>query len=127
MAIQIKLAGRAAEPRLPALLQGTARSGTQAQDPFLPSGYLQATGTFDVSATAWQRLKDAMGYALIVTPICVATLVAIGNRFSPGKRWVLLRSAAESIKREIYRYRVRPLSGGNDGSREKALQQAVDL
>ena len=81
---------------------------------------------FDVSATAWQRLKDAMGYALIVTPICVATLVAIGNRFSPGKRWVLLRSAAESIKREIYRYRVRPLSGGNDGSREKALQQAVE-
>ena len=52
MAIQIKLAGRAAAPRLPALLQGTARSGTQAQDPFLPSGYLQATGTFDVSATA---------------------------------------------------------------------------
>ena len=52
MAIQIKLAGRPAEPRLPALLQAAARSGTQAQDPFLPSGYLQATGTFDVSATA---------------------------------------------------------------------------
>lgn len=64
MAIQIKLAGRAAAPRLPALLQGAARSGAQVQDPFLPAGYLQPTGTFDVSATARGGDEAAVQQAL---------------------------------------------------------------
>ena len=81
---------------------------------------------------------SSLRYALIVAPISVSALIAVGNLFSPGKRWVLLRSAAEALKREIYRYRVRPprsAPGGADpaapqrlpeGTREKRLVEAMD-
>ena len=53
MTIPIRLAGRSAQtPRLPPLLQGAARSADQRADPFLPDGYLEPTGTFDVSPAA---------------------------------------------------------------------------
>ena len=65
-------------------------------------------------------------YVLILVPILVSALIAIGNRFSPGKRWVLVRAAAENLKREIYRYRVRPRRALADGTREKQLQKAME-
>jgi hypothetical protein len=34
-------------------------------------------------------------------------VIALANRLAAGKRWVVLRAAAESIKTEIYRYRTR--------------------
>ncbi len=53
MTIPIRLSGRAAQaPRLPPLLQGAARSADQRADPFLPEGYLEPTGTFDVGPAA---------------------------------------------------------------------------
>ena len=42
---------------------------------------------------------------LIITPIAISVLVGINSRFREGQKWLLLRSAAESIKSEIYRYR----------------------
>lgn len=45
--------------------------------------------------------------AIIVTPIVISILIAGVNRFRPGNKWVLLRAAAESTKREIFRYRTR--------------------
>lgn len=77
-------------------------------------------------AKGWDATVSVLRYALIVAPICVAALIAIGNRFSPGKRWVLTRAAAEALKREIYRYRVRPQRAPADGAREKRLQQAME-
>ena len=77
-------------------------------------------------AKQWDGLVAQLRYALIVVPICVSALIVIGNRFSPGKRWVLLRAAAEGLKREIYRYRVRPQRAPADGEREKRLQQAME-
>ena len=77
-------------------------------------------------ANHWDGLVAQLRYALIVVPICVSALIVIGNRFSPGKRWVLLRAAAEALKREIYRYRVRPQRAPADGAREKRLQQAME-
>lgn len=77
-------------------------------------------------ARGWDTAVALLRYALIVAPICVAALIAIGNRFSPGKRWVLTRAAAEALKREIYRYRVRPHRAPADGAREKRLQQAME-
>jgi hypothetical protein len=41
---------------------------------------------------------------MIVTPILISILVATNSRFREGNKWILLRSAAESIKREIFRY-----------------------
>ena len=78
------------------------------------------------SAHEWDAWVSALRYALIVVPICVSTLIVTANRYSPGKRWVLLRTAAESLKREIYRYRVRPRQAAVDGVREKSLQKAME-
>ena len=50
--IEFKLSGREVEPRLPAWLRPAARSADQADDPFLPPGYLTPRKTFDVSAAA---------------------------------------------------------------------------
>ncbi len=49
----------------------------------------------------------AFQYAIVLIPIAVGVLVAGAARFRPGGRWVLLRGAAESVKRETYRYRAR--------------------
>ena len=46
-------------------------------------------------------------YILIVLPIGLSILITAANRFKQGNKWLLLRAGAESIKREIYRYRAR--------------------
>ena len=37
--------------------------------------------------------------------ITITVLIAAANRFSAGNKWIFLRATAESIKKEIYRYR----------------------
>jgi len=51
--------------------------------------------------------KDALRWLVIAAPIGVSVLIAVANRRGAGKRWVLLRAAAEAVKSEIYRYRTR--------------------
>ncbi len=46
-------------------------------------------------------------YVLIALPILLTVLITAANRFKQGSKWLLLRAGAESIKREIYRYRAR--------------------
>jgi hypothetical protein len=67
-----------------------------------------------------------MRWLLIVVPIVLSVVVAGVNRFSYGKRWVLLRAAAEGIKREIYLYRLHAEGYTVDGKREKQLKTAVE-
>ena len=50
---------------------------------------------------------DIIRYLLIILPIFLTLLLTASNRFKQGKKWLLLRSGAESVKREIYRYRTR--------------------
>ncbi len=76
--------------------------------------------------TAAGLLYKALGYILIALPIGTSVLIAATNRFKPGKRWILLRSAAESIKREIYRYRLRSDAYGSDATREKNLSKTIE-
>ena len=71
-------------------------------------------------------LRRLLGAALIVVPIGTSVLIAISNRLKPGKRFVLLRSAAEAIKREIYRYRLSAEGYAEAGQREKNLAEAVE-
>jgi hypothetical protein len=52
-------------------------------------------------------LSDLMRYFIVVVPILISVLLAATNRFNSGVKWILLRSSAENIKREIYRYRAR--------------------
>ncbi len=51
--------------------------------------------------------SNAAYIVLLIIPITLTILVTIANRFKQGNKWLLLRAAAESIKREIFRYRTR--------------------
>ncbi|MFB3132816.1 MAG: DUF4231 domain-containing protein [Rhodothermales bacterium] len=46
-------------------------------------------------------------YAIILAPILISILISATNRFKSGNKWIMLRAGAESLKREIYRYRAR--------------------
>jgi hypothetical protein len=52
-------------------------------------------------------IERALYYTVLVLPIVVSVAIAGGNRFKPGHKWLLMRAAAEGIKREIFRYRTR--------------------
>jgi hypothetical protein len=52
MAITMRIAGRATEPVLPALLKDASRAAGRADDEFLPAGFLQPTGTYEVAGAA---------------------------------------------------------------------------
>lgn len=45
--------------------------------------------------------------ALILAPIVTSVLIAFSSQFRQGNKWVLLRAAAGSVLREIFRYRAR--------------------
>src|SRR5262249_2950706 len=66
---------------------------------------------------------------LILIPIALTVLITAANRFKQGNKWLLLRSGAEAIKREIFRYRSR--AGDYRGepdkpSPEQQLSQRVE-
>ena len=50
-------------------------------------------------------LHTVLHCLLILTPIAISVLVGINSRFREGNKWLILRSAAEAIKGEIFRYR----------------------
>ena len=62
---------------------------------------------FDLSILSYFYTERAMYYVLLIIPIGIALLTTAANRFSAGTKWILLRASAESIKKEIYRYRTR--------------------
>ncbi|HEX3317548.1 MAG TPA: DUF4231 domain-containing protein [Solirubrobacteraceae bacterium] len=85
----------------------------------LAAGLRTTFGRFQASilvlgilATLLALLDNAIGapalhWTVVAAPILVSVVIALANRRAAGKRWVLLRAAAESIKGEIYRYRTR--------------------
>lgn len=46
-------------------------------------------------------LDTALHWLVVFVPVSIAGLIAWANRLATGKRWVLVRAAAESIKREL--------------------------
>ena len=85
--------------------------------------------TVYAAAIGWQQQLTAIAfwslhYILLIVPITLTILLTVSSRFKPGNKWLLLRSAAEAIKREIYKYRVR--SGAYTNDPEKQLSQAVE-
>ena len=44
-------------------------------------------------------------WGIIIAPILIAALIALSNQFKSGNKWIMLRSGAESLKREMFRYR----------------------
>jgi hypothetical protein len=62
----------------------------------------------DKNVPAWKWLFwSSVYYTLILIPILLTILITAITRFKQGSKWLLLRAGAESIKREIYRYRTR--------------------
>jgi hypothetical protein len=55
-------------------------------------------------------LLSLLHAVIVIVPITMAILVAAANRFNAGNKWVVLRSSAEAIKQEIFRYRTRAAS-----------------
>lgn len=55
--------------------------------------------------TITSTMERGLSFVIILIPIFISILVAGSVKFNMGVNWVMLRSGAESIKREIYRYR----------------------
>jgi hypothetical protein len=91
---------------------------------------LALTLALGVLATLLALLDDQVGgglvlhWALVVVPVLVSVLIAVSSRRSFGQRWVVLRSAAESVKAEIYRHRALTM-GNPDGAAQLAARLAV--
>ncbi len=76
---------------------GISRGGPAASPPeWFSSG---------LPGTAWRHSHQVLHLLLIVVPIAISVLSGFNSRFREGNKWILLRAAAEAIKREIFRYR----------------------
>lgn len=53
-----------------------------------------------------KNFLDAFHFLVIAVPIVSTVLIAFSEKFNMGISWVMLRSSAEAIKKEIYRYRM---------------------
>lgn len=53
-----------------------------------------------------QNFLDGFHFLVIAVPIISTVLIAFSEKFNMGISWVMLRSSAEAIKKEIYRYRM---------------------
>ena len=58
-----------------------------------------------VSALGW--VMASLNLIVVILPILVTILVAASIKFNMGVNWIMLRSSAETLKKEIYRYRTR--------------------
>ena len=62
--------------------------------------------------TLWETRQYpwwALYQVLLLVPITLTLLVTVTTQFKQGNKWLLLRAAAEAVKREIYRYRARAM------------------
>jgi SLOG in TRPM, prokaryote/SMODS and SLOG-associating 2TM effector domain 1/Protein of unknown function (DUF4231) len=69
---------------------------------------------------------DVARWCAIVLPTVLVGLAGWNRHGAPGKQWIVLRAAAEAVKRETFRYRTRTGPYG-EGVREHELQNRVNL
>jgi hypothetical protein len=62
-----------------------------------------ALGTPLRAGATW--VATTLHWSVVTLPLLAGALIAFADRFAFGKRWVLLRGAAETVKSEIYQYR----------------------
>ena len=75
---------------------------------------------------AYQSFQGpVMRWLAIVAPSVIAATIALANRRGAGKRWVLLRGAAEAVKAEIFRYRTHTASYATGPSNTDSRSQAL--
>ena len=104
------------------LANGLRRSFERFQAAILIAGILATLLALIQSAIK----SPVLHWVVIALPIAGSVLIAIANRRSAGKRWVMLRGAAESLKSEIYRYRARSSPYQVGANRAGTLATRVD-
>lgn len=76
-----------------------------------------------------EPLLQVMHGCVIIIPIVLSVLIAGSVKFNMGISWVMLRSSAEALKKEIFRYRLRVgeyyQEDGNPDSRDVHLARKV--
>lgn len=92
----------------------------------LSSTSAAASAAAPAAAAQSSTFEVVLRICLLLQPIVLSVFIAIAVRFNFGKRWVLLRTAAEGIKREIYLFRLHAEGYASDDRREKALALAVE-
>jgi hypothetical protein len=53
----------------------------------------------------WYVPSGTLHILVLVTPIALSIVAAYNSHFRDGSKWILLRGAAEAVKREIFRFR----------------------
>lgn len=72
-------------------------------------------------------IHKSLYLVLIIIPILLTILITALNRFKQGTKWLLLRAGAESIKREIYRYRARSDPYDKDAPEQMLAEKIEDI
>lgn len=60
-----------------------------------------------VIASMSPQAQEVLRWTVVAITASIGLLIAYNNRFNAGNKWVLLRSTAEAVKREIYGYRLK--------------------
>ena len=55
----------------------------------------------------WYVPVGTLHFLVVLTPIAISILSAYNSHFRDGTKWILLRGAAEALKREVFRFRSR--------------------
>ena len=92
--------------------------GVDPPDPDAPD----PDGTYSQRNFWYQLLRSV----IIAAPILISILIAATNRFKSGAKWIRLRAAAESLKREIYRYRGRSGIYSDEATTETSREIKLD-
>jgi hypothetical protein len=61
--------------------------------------------SFRVWAHAHYIPAGSLHWLVLLTPITISVIGAYNSHFRDGNKWILLRGAAEALKREIFRFR----------------------
>jgi hypothetical protein len=72
-----------------------------------------------------EYLVAFLQWVIVAIPIIVTILFGLSNRFNHGQKWIWLRSSAEILKSEIFRYRTKAGIYGVDKDRETKLADKV--
>lgn len=70
---------------------------------------LTASTAVPLSLRQWAHAKGlpagTLHWLVLLTPITISVIGAYNSHFRDGNKWILLRGAAEALKREIFRFR----------------------
>lgn len=94
--------------------------------------YIKAQKQPLLASVTNEELLSILHVPVLVVPILLGVLVAISVKFNMGISWVMLRSSAEAIKKDIYRYRMQvgeynPAKLTSAESRDARLARALKL